>query len=458
MGEQELFDPVRHDQEKSYTDYLSGDSSSRSTNSKKQFSAKVASSSTLQTSVASIPRPSVKAANSASLKRRNVSENTLAQSVPNFSDFRKENTKPSIGVNRITTRTQLRNFSRSKSIVEETNSVLKEEKSQRSQSMRQSTAVSSELKDLLPLNDDKGALVNKVQKSGSKSFLKKGNGINPGAAGYTASMVSDASQNGEDWEEVGCLQEDTPDIIKDEELERTSSEENPRDFQADSDSEKARLSQEYGNTDDLGSENDDTFVMNVSSAAATAASKFGTFAGNVQDSPTESPRSWNPHNFSYTHETSDFDASIDSATGSPISWNSHPLNQMMEADAARTRKKWGSAQMPSMLSTNPSQQPRKDVTKGFKRLLKFGRKSRGADILVNDWVSASTASEGDDDVDDGRDEPRKSRMGYPPLSSYDGFNECEIFSEQAQSLRSSIPNPPANFKLREDHLTGSSLK
>ncbi|OAY76431.1 hypothetical protein ACMD2_08296 [Ananas comosus] len=254
MGEQELFDPVRHDQEKSYTDYLSGDSSSRSTNSKKQFSAKVASSSTLQTSVASIPRPSVKAANSASVKRRNVSENTLAQSVPNFSDFRKENTKPSIGVNRITTRTQLRNFSRSKSIVEETNSVLKEEKSQRSQSMRQSTAVSSELKDLLPLNDDKGALVNKVQKSGSKSFLKKGNGINPGAAGYTASMVSDASQNGEDWEEVGCLQEDTPDIIKDEELERTSSEENPRDFQADSDSEKARLSQEYGNTDDLGSE------------------------------------------------------------------------------------------------------------------------------------------------------------------------------------------------------------
>ncbi|RWW16987.1 hypothetical protein GW17_00019103 [Ensete ventricosum] len=28
----------------------------------------------------------------------------------------------------------------------------------------------------------------------------------------------------------------------------------------------------------------------------------------------------------------------------------------------------------------------------------------------------------------------------------------------AQSLRSSIPNPPANFKLREDPLTGSSLK
>lgn len=27
-----------------------------------------------------------------------------------------------------------------------------------------------------------------------------------------------------------------------------------------------------------------------------------------------------------------------------------------------------------------------------------------------------------------------------------------------QSLRSSIPAPPANFKLREDHLSGSSIK
>jgi hypothetical protein len=66
-------------------------------------------------------------------------------------------------------------------------------------------------------------------------------------------------------------------------------------------------------------------------------------------------------------------------------------------------------------------------------------------------------------MEDGRDlvvgssdDFRKSRMGY--LASYDGFVENEVYAEQEQSLRSSIPNPPANFRLREDQLTGSSLK
>jgi len=150
--------------------------------------------------------------------------------------------------------------------------------------------------------------------------------------------------------------------------------------------------------------------------------------------------SWNSrmqHPFSYPHETSDIDAYVDSPIGSPASWNSHSLTQT-EADVARMRKKWGSAQKPILVANSSHNQSRKDVTKGFKRLLKFGRKSRGAEGLV-DWISATT-SEGDDDTEDGRDpanrsseDLRKSRMGFSQgHPSDDGFNESELFNEQGK--------------------------
>jgi len=98
---------------------------------------------------------------------------------------------------------------------------------------------------------------------------------------------------------------------------------------------------------------------------------------------------------------------------------------------------------------------------------------------MTDCVSASATSEGDDDTEDTRDLAvrsaddllRKSRMGFAPMQpsydrSYDygslsGPVESDSFHEEGtiQSLRSSIPAPPANFRLREDHLSGgTSLK
>ncbi|XP_058078709.1 uncharacterized protein LOC131227036 [Magnolia sinica] len=487
--------PYGHDS--SFNETLFSDGSSRSTHSKKLLPNRTVPSSTPRTSVAPVPRSSVKGTNSASGRRRIQGENPLAQSVPNFSDFRKENTKPSTGISKTSNRSQSRNYARSKSTSEDV-SLVKEEKPRRSQSLRKSSANSGELKDVSPVNSDgvvltplrfskeqtEQSLYTKIPKSGeSKPFLRKGDGIGPGSgvgiAKLKASMASENMKNGEDSEELVDHTEDSPDTVKEEdeeEFERASGEENLKmgDFPADSDNEKPRLSQESEKSGYPGSENGEVLRSlsqvddNSVSAMAAISSNFNASAGTAQDSPGESPASWNSrthHSFSYTQDALDVDAFADSPIGSPASWNSHSLSQMMEADAARMRKKWGSAQIP-ILVANTSHQSRKDVTKGFKRLLKFGRKSRGAESLITDWVSASTTSEGDDDTEDGRDlanrsseDLRKTRMGFSQShSSYDGFNEGEIFHEQDQTLRSSIPAPPANFKLREDHLSGSSLK
>ncbi|XP_077236453.1 uncharacterized protein LOC143877975 [Tasmannia lanceolata] len=492
----EFSEQTQYSEERSLDEPLFGDASSRNTHPKKLLPNKSLSFSTPRTSIAPVPRSSVKATNSRSGRRRVQSENPLTQSVPNFSDFRKENTKPSTGISKTGSRSQTRNYARSKSTSEDI-SLVKEEKPRRSQSLRKSSASPSELKDLSPLNSDgvvltplrfskeqsEQSLYNKIPKNGeSKPFLRKGDGIGPGAgvglAKLKASMSSENLKDGEESEEIVDQASDPTDLVREEDEFDSVSGETPLkavDFPAESDNEKPSPSQESEKSGDPGSENGEVLRLlsqvddDPAATIGGVSSKFNTSAGTVQNSPGESPASWNSgahHSFSYTHEASDVDASVDSPMGSPASWNSHALTQMMEADAARMRKKWGSAQKPILVANASSHQSRKDMTKGFKRLLKFGRKSRGAESLITDWVSASTTSEGDDDTEDVRDpanrsseDLRKSRMGFsqghPP---YEGFNEGEIFPEQVKALRSSIPAPPANFKLREDHLSGSSLK
>ena len=414
------------------------------------------SSSTPRPSVASAPKTSVKSTGTVSVKHMIRTENPLAESLSNFSDFRKENAKPSAAINRVNTREKPKFHSRSKSIVEETN-LVKEDKPRRSSSMRKSAAIPGELKNLSPLNSVSpgfskaqrdAAFINKVHKTEEfKQLIRKGKGSGPvlesNIIKSKASVVSRLNKNGE-YSEGIIQQEDSPDLDKDL-LERPSAEQDleASDFPVDSDSEKPQHIQEYENSDEFWSEYGDvqTSLSQADYDTAPASPKFSTSAGNTLESAGESPRLWNPHlhnSFPYVHEASNIDAFVDSSVGSPASWNLHPLNQMMETDAARTRKKWGSAPMP-MIVANASQQSHKDVTKGFKRLLKFGRKSRGAETLVTDWVSASTASEGDDDTEDGHDlatrpadDLRKSRMGC--LFPHDGFNEGEIFPEQGTSL------------------------
>lgn len=462
-----------------------GDVAFRNTQTKKLLPNRNLSSSTPRTTGNSVPRSSTKFSNSSCGKRRVQSENPLAQSVPNFSDFRKENTKPS-GVSKTTTRLQVRNFGRSKSTTEET-PVAKEEKPRRSESLKKGLVNPTEFQDvspdtdisvLAPLKFDKeqaeqSSYEKFSKKVDPKPFLRKGNGIDPGAAAtiakLKASMASRTLENDEESDELAFEAEDSVHMAKEEEEEELET--MVVEDCGDMENGKTRLSQESDKNANSGSENGDStrFLSQVdpASVAELPSTEPSTFhiAESLQDSPVGSPISWNSrihHSFLYQHETSDIDASADSPVGSPAAWNSHGLAQS-EADAARMRKKWGTAQKPIVVANSSQSQSRKDVTKGFKRLLKFGRKSRGTENLM-DWISATT-SEGDDDTEDGRDvanrsseDLRKSRMGFlQGHPSEDSFNDSD-FSEQVQALQSSIPAPPANFKLRDDHISGSSLK
>ncbi|QCE02358.1 hypothetical protein DEO72_LG8g369 [Vigna unguiculata] len=467
--EQHPIDSLQNEDDEYVSEFSEEKTYGASRQSRKNFPNRHTSSVTPRTTAVSVSRSSG--------RRR---DNPLAQSVPNFSDLRKENTKPSSGVGK-TTRSQVRTYSRSKSTTEDMQGV-KEEKSRQAQSLRKSSANPAEFKDLSPLNPD-GIVLSPLKfdmdetdlgpyDQSPRSFLKKGNNIGSGSVGNAirmkASMATDTQKN----KEFDDLEFDEDDSLQMGTEEQDDIETMVIKDIAYNNNGKVSLSQESGKSGNSGSEIGDStrsFAQVDPISGGEMASGFpSTFNGvrSVQDSPVGSPVSWNsrvPHPFSYPHESSDIDASVDSPIGSPASWNSHSLNQG-DNDAARMRKKWGSAQKPFLVANSSQNQPRKDVTKGFKRLLKFGRKNRGSEGLP-DWISATT-SEGDDDTEDGRDlanrsseDLRKSRMGFSHgHPSDDSFNENELFNEQVQSLQSSIPAPPAHFKLRDDHMSGSSLK
>ncbi|XP_057535641.1 uncharacterized protein LOC130813783 [Amaranthus tricolor] len=440
--------------------------SSGNAHSKKVTSSKSAASSTPRNSAIPIPRSSGKVSNSTAGRRTLASDNALVQSVSNFSDLRKENTKP-LSAGRKPVRPQ-RNHARKKSVSEDL-PLFNEEKPRRSHSLRKSTSIPMELNDSRNCDvfDESVFMLSKYGKEEngdhfnfsrdieSKPFPKKGNGDSLVAGGI----------NGHDFDDASLETEARTDVAKDEEddFETTVGGKS-----ADMDNSKGRLSQEsdnsansgYGNINALGSLSQAGHVS--ATELPTSMSSLFRSIGSIQDSPGGSPGSWNQrvHNpFSFSNEISDIDAS-DSPLGSPA-WNSYSLAQ--NDDDARTRKKWGAAQKPIVGDSSHSLS-RKDVAKGFKRFLKFGRKNRAAESMA-DWISATT-SEGDDDTEDGRDlanrsseDLRKSRMGFSHSHHSDeGFNESESFSDQVHGLQGSISTLPSNFKLKEEHLLGSSPK
>ncbi|MCO5605284.1 hypothetical protein L7F22_059466 [Adiantum nelumboides] len=149
---------------------------------------------------------------------------------------------------------------------------------------------------------------------------------------------------------------------------------------------------------------------------------------------------------------SPFRAKLESPMGNPATWIS---SQLQDTDVTHLDRKWTAFQKPVMVL-----QPKESV-KGFKRLLKFGRKGRSSEVAAADCISASTTSEGDDESEEqGRFVEDVSSRG---MLFERRFNDVLRDHNQAeeggsgQLLRSSIPTPPANFKMRDDHMGGGTM-
>ncbi|KAG0482599.1 hypothetical protein HPP92_010683 [Vanilla planifolia] len=82
---------------------------------------------------------------------------------------------------------------------------------------------------------------------------------------------------------------------------------------------------------------------------------------------------------SMVQEASDFDPSSHSPRHHSAAESSQHMNLNMEGKTHRERKKWGSVERP-LVAVDASVLPLMDVTKGIKRLLKLGKKSRELDI------------------------------------------------------------------------------
>ncbi|KAG7625187.1 hypothetical protein ISN45_At03g014390 [Arabidopsis thaliana x Arabidopsis arenosa] len=393
-----------------------------------------------RTTATSASRSAAKVSTLSAVRRRGQSEKHFAQSVPNFSEIKKEGMKPASGVGKNGVRTQVRSSIRPKAVNEE-------EKLRRPKIFRKGAAEAAELAtDFSQLKSEDGVSVPLYleQEQSGRNFNSHGTGISSDNAQLKASEESEAS---DDMEKEGMGE--APD---DTEVEAFT----------DAENEMPRLSQESEEWGSTGVANGESFSQldagSNTELPAAMASRHQTM-GSILDSPGESTSPWNSRvKHRYPNEASELDASVDSPVGSPAFWNFSSLNHT-ESDTTQMRKKWGAAQKRAA-GGNPSQnQCQQDVTKGLKRLLNFGRKNRAAESLA-DWISATT-SEGDDDTDDGRDlanrsseDLRKSRMGF--LQSHpsgDSFNESELFTEHVQTT-----GTPLSFKLKEDQTTGASVK
>ncbi|GJW76036.1 hypothetical protein Tco_0137718 [Tanacetum coccineum] len=248
---------------------------------------------------------------------------------------------------------------------------VKEDKSRRSQSLSKSSVTSLESSEGVILTPPNEGHMKSSKNVEPRWFLRKNTGIGPGAgsvaAKMKASIVSEVVNKDEEYDKP--ISE--PDV-KDDGLEELGTTETEDQIVAD---------ESFSQVDHT----------SVAELPATVTSPFP-----VQDSPDESPE---------------------------------PC--ILESTANRSRcssneEEMGIAQKSSLIANSSGLQSRKDMAKGFKRLLNFGRKSRHTDNL-SDYISATT-SEGDDDVEDGEDlanrsleDLRKSRIGYSH-----GFNESDF--------------------------------
>ncbi|RWW35619.1 hypothetical protein BHE74_00059428 [Ensete ventricosum] len=342
-------------------------------------------------------------------KQRTQSVYSSAQMTRESPDLRKENMKPLTRVGNVPTHSDWRTFDRSKSTAAGMDGC-KEEIQPRIRHTRSSSVSFGELKELIPRNSDSSSLAlssfpkeknqnTATQKIQIKTFLRRGGGIGPGAGASIAKLrafkIPESQSKGEYDEKLVSQQECSADMVRNTENE------------------------EFGRTNE--------YVAQDDGSSAFPPNFVESCCWYVDEVLGERDSQIHP-SISSVHEASDTDGCVDSPRGNSDTRNTHHLNLMREADAARVRKKWGSVERP-VFATNETDQPLKDIAKVFKKLLRFGSKSKNAEKRLNDSVSTSTASEGGDDTEDGSDMHGLTKSRYMASASV-VLHEGRIFHEQ----------------------------
>ncbi|KAI3842071.1 hypothetical protein MKX03_000981 [Papaver bracteatum] len=429
----------------------------------------------------SLPWESTDVSSSNSAAKKVVSNRTSSSSIPRTSTIpiTKSSTKPLhyplnkrrtlLENSKASPTHRQRKYNRSKSNIDEF-SISKEFKPREAQSLRNSSA--RESKDASSVITERVDQTNKA----SKPFLKKGSGVGPGAGANVAKLKAlTASENMKSEKELDespqKMQEDPVAVlVKVEEEAEAHSDPviEEQGFMAVNaaailENENLMLKWESEKSSHSGFRNSEVLELfsqvdpNAVAEAAALPSTLHSIMEPMQDFIEESTGSRNPL-VQPTFSSSD-DACLESPMGSHSSWNSHSLTKL--ESEVMMRNKSGR----TVVAANTSHHHyRKDVKKGIKRLLKFGKKSKKKESMVG-WVSPATTSDADYDNVESRDdnsnrpseEVQKSRLGYPESrTSYDSFSNSEVYSEQAK--RSSNPAASEMFKPREDRISGGSSK
>ncbi|KAI3965360.1 hypothetical protein MKX01_042841 [Papaver californicum] len=423
------------------------DVSSSNSAAKKVVSNRTSSSSIPRTSTIPITKSSSKPSHSPLNKRRTLLENSKA-----------------LPANR------QRKYNRSKSNIDEL-CISKEFKPRETQSLRNSS--SRESKDASSIMAEHVDQTNKT----SKPFLKKGSGVGPGAGANIAKLKAvTASENLKSEKELDesphKMQENSIAVLV--KVEEADAHCDPvieeQGFMAINaaailENENLMLKWESEKSNNSGFRNSEVLQLfsqmdpNAVAEVAVLPSTLHNIIEPMQDFIEESTGSRNP--LVQPTFSSDGDACLESPMGSHSSWNSQSLTKL--ETEVMMRNKMGSGRTIVVANTSHHHHYRKDVKKGIKRLLKFGKKSKKKESMVG-WTSPATTSDAGYDHVESRDnsnrpseELQKSRLGFPEgRTSYDSFSNGEVYNEQVK--RSSKPAASEMFKPREDRISGGSSK